>query len=122
MVLNRREFLISAAAGIGACVLPGQIWADAGTAGGHARLSIHPESKLTSIPAGFAGLSYEANQLARTDLFNKSITALIEYFRRLGRRGVLRIGGNSSEFTVWNPASDAALSDIKLPYNPDKTH
>jgi len=68
------------------------------------------------------GLSYEANQLAHPDVFSSQNVVLAGHLRTLGANGVLRIGGNSSEFTVWNPAPDADLSAVPLPYNIDKKH
>jgi hypothetical protein len=57
------------------------------------------------IPPDFIGLSYESAILAAEDYVSPDNTSLIGLIRRLGRAGVLRIGGNTSEDTVWNPSN-----------------
>lgn len=118
--MNRRQFLFSVAAGaISAAYAPRTFAVDST---GSTSLRISPNEIVAKVPVDFMGLSYEANQLAHPELFNASNTSLVKFFRDLGTGGVLRIGGNSSEFTVWNPTPAADLSDIALPYNPGKTH
>ena len=48
------------------------------------------------------GLSYETLQLADPAFFSADNHALVELFRTLSPRGVLRIGGNTSDYTVWS--------------------
>jgi hypothetical protein len=54
-----------------------------------------------TIGPGFAGLSFEKNQVYEP-IFDPSNTNLIAMFRRLGP-SVLRIGGSSTDKTVWTP-------------------
>jgi hypothetical protein len=63
-----------------------------------ASVSITTTQKGT-IPQRFIGLSYEKAQLSQP-LFSASNTDLIGLFQRLGP-GLLRIGGNSVDKTVW---------------------
>jgi hypothetical protein len=56
-----------------------------------------------TIPQSFVGLSYESSQLSHPQFFSAANTALIQFSRTLGKEGVLRIGGNMSEFTIWDP-------------------
>jgi hypothetical protein len=58
-----------------------------------------------TIPSDYTGLSYETSQLTHPAFFAGDATVLERYFRLLGQDGVLRIGGNMSEFTFWNPKS-----------------
>lgn len=62
------------------------------------------------IAPDFMGLSYESALLAAPDYFSPDNRSLIALLRALGDRGVLRLGGNSSERTVWSTdaASDGA--------------
>ncbi len=60
-----------------------------------------------AIPADYVGLSYESAQLANTDFFAADNRELVHLFRQLAPRGVLRIGGNSSEFCWWKPTESA---------------
>ena len=66
-----------------------------------ATLTIDPAKKLATMPADFTGLSYEAAQLANPSFFAAENKALIEMFRGLSSQGVLRIGGGTSEFTIF---------------------
>ncbi len=53
------------------------------------------------MPADFVGLSYEVQQLADPSFFAASNVGLIRQFKALAPRGVLRMGGNTSEFGWW---------------------
>lgn len=71
--------------------------------GGPIRLTVHPDRVGNTIGADFTGLSYETSQLSDPTFFSPQNTALAAFHRRLGASGVLRIGGNTSEFGVWTP-------------------
>jgi hypothetical protein len=60
-------------------------------------------SQGSSVPANYTGLSYESSQLSHPLYFIESNRQLIELVRQLSPEGVLRIGGNTSEFTHWKP-------------------
>ncbi len=66
-----------------------------------ATLTIDLNKKLAAMPIDFTGLSYEAAQLANPSFFAAENKALIEMFRGLSSKGVLRIGGGTSEFTTF---------------------
>jgi len=55
------------------------------------------------MPADFVGLSYEVQQLTEPSFFSASNIGLIRQFKALAPRGVLRLGGNTSEFAWWKP-------------------
>jgi hypothetical protein len=59
------------------------------------------------MPADFVGLSYEVQQLADPSFFSESNLGLIREFKALATRGVLRLGGNTSEFAYWKPAPNS---------------
>src|SRR6202041_1759492 len=59
------------------------------------------------IPHDFTGLSYESSQLSHPRFFSPENHDLIQFFRSLGDHGVLRLGGNMSEYTVWDPTDSA---------------
>jgi hypothetical protein len=59
------------------------------------------------MPANFVGLSYELRQLADPTFFSDSNTGLVQAFRSLTPQGVLRLGGNTSEFAWWKSAPNA---------------
>lgn len=59
------------------------------------------------MPARFVGLSYEIQQLKDPAFFSAQNTGLIRQFRALSGQGVLRLGGNTSEFGWWKPTPDS---------------
>lgn len=65
-------------------------------------LAINPKQKIATLPRDYMGLSYESGQLAYPDYFSPGNTQLIAFFRMLSPAGVLRLGGNLSEFTIWS--------------------
>ena len=81
-------------------------------------LILRPGRTLASIPAGYTGLSYETSQLAEPDFFSPSNKSLVELFRLLNSRGVLRLGGNSSEFCWWKVSPSAVEPALKPPPGP----
>ena len=58
------------------------------------------------LPADYVGFSYEAMQLADPSFFAPDNRELIGLFRALSPKGVLRLGGNSSEFCWWRTRPD----------------
>lgn len=60
-----------------------------------------PGKEWPVMPSDFTGLSYESGQLYNPDFFSPSNQALIEVFRNLSSKGVLRLGGHLSNITPW---------------------
>jgi hypothetical protein len=81
-----------------------------------ATLTLHPERPIGEIPVDYTGLSYETSQLSEPDFFSASNRSLVALFRLLSPHGVLRLGGNSSDFCWWKPiASTVAPVLTPLP-------
>jgi hypothetical protein len=59
------------------------------------------------MPADFVGLSYEVQQLTDPEFFSGKNAGLIAAFKALAPGGVLRLGGNTSEFAYWKPSPDS---------------
>lgn len=118
---SRREFC-SVAAALGASALTAPNWLLAQTAVLQISLAIDPATRLTKVPADFMGLSYESGQLAYPDFFSPQNTALIQMFRTLSPSGVLRLGGNLSEFTLWSESEPATPPDADGLVGPDPGH
>jgi hypothetical protein len=77
-------------------------------------VSVDWDHGIARIPENMLGLSYESSQLSAPDFFSAANTELIDLFRRLSPRGVLRLGGNLSEFTQWSPS--AASAAVSVPF------
>lgn len=90
-----------------ACVVAAnRLRAQAGP-GVRATLTLPTAATGPSMPADFVGLSYEVQQLADPSFFSASNTGLIRRFRDLSPHGVLRLGGNTSEFAYWKPTPES---------------
>ncbi|MES2220155.1 MAG: glycosyl hydrolase family protein [Acidobacteriota bacterium] len=119
--MNRRKFLCSTVATAAASAFPKMLQADS-IASASARLTIQTNQAGQAIPDNFLGLSYETAQLSAPEYFSAKNDDLAGFLRPLGR-GVLRIGGNSSEYAFWTPhPSKDSTSKPSAPIGPDKGH
>jgi hypothetical protein len=59
------------------------------------------------MPIDFVGLSYEVQQLVDVSFFSAQNSGLIREFKALSSTGVLRLGGNTSEFAYWKATPDS---------------
>jgi len=66
-------------------------------------LTVNPSTIGLAIPSTFTGLSYETSSLTKSNYFNTANTVFINLIKNLGN-GILRIGGNSSDKTIWSNA------------------
>src|SRR5271167_4430555 len=102
--MNRRNFIrLSAAASAAVFYRPASF---AETDPSPAiRLTLRADRLGIKIGEDFTGLSYESAQLGNPHFFSGANTELVGFMRRLGTSGVLRIGGNTSEYCYWTPDS-----------------
>ena len=112
MLVNRRALLEAAAGTVGA-VISGSGAAVFAKGNAVGRLVIDPNREIGKVPAAYAGFSVELATLADPDVFHPANAQMIALYRRLSRQGVLRIGGNSSEFCWWKPEADSAPPVIR---------
>ena len=66
------------------------------------------------VPSNFVGLSYETQQLSEPAFFSPANTGLIEQFRALAPHGVLRIGGNTSDYAFWKATPERGAAAARL--------
>ncbi len=119
--MNRRKFVIGA--GVSAVTAAGSrfLVAEPGTSA-PARLTVQARSTGPSIPRDFLGLSYESAQLASPDFFSPQNTDYAGFLTSLGSNGVLRLGGNTSGYSIWTPDAQKAIDSHNtppLPVGPD---
>jgi hypothetical protein len=74
------------------------------------RIQIQPQSRLGRIPADFMGLGYEVSSVSERGLLAASNRAYVQLVRTLGPAGVIRIGGNTSDYASWSPNGPAVSS------------
>ncbi len=100
--MDRRDFLRNSALASGAALCGRMGFAQAASAVS-LRLKLDRQKRGNAIPADFTGLSYETSQLSDPEFFSPDNAELVGFVRRLGKSGVLRVGGNSSEYAHWSP-------------------
>ena len=88
------------------------------------RLTLHLDRLGNKIGEDFTGLSYESAQLGNSNFFSGQNTQLTGFLRTLGTSGVLRIGGNTSEYCYWspNPAKPANMPNMESMRTGDKAN
>src|SRR5215472_15880058 len=101
-MLTRRRFLATTACTVAAARLHVH-----GQNKVRVALSIPQEATGPHMPIDFVGLSYEVQQLSDPNFFSAQNSGLIREFKALSSTGVLRLGGNTSEFAYWKPKPDS---------------
>src|SRR5258708_22760596 len=101
-MLTRRRFLATAACTMAAARLHAQGQSKVRVALGLPREATGPHMRID-----FVGLSYEVQQLTDPSFFSAQNSGLIREFKALSSTGVLRLGGNTSEFAYWKPKPDS---------------
>jgi hypothetical protein len=118
---SRRAFCQSLLAGTASAFLARPLWTQEPVTTLSLRSAAH-----RAVPADYTGFSYETVQLADPSFFAADNYTLVALFRLLSPRGVLRIGGNSSEFCWWQTKPDqqpppdpssAGHADNWMPHN-----
>jgi hypothetical protein len=132
--MNRRRFLTAAAAV--AIAGPTLRSLGQGAAAGRSTLRLRPGAPGPTVPRSFIGLSYETQQLADPGFFSPGNRGLIAQFRALAPAGVLRLGGNTSDYGFWKPTADSVAPpraprpyrlgdpppDLSYPITPQAVH
>lgn len=99
MTLSRRQMLGATAA------LP--------FTGGGARaaesvtVTINSKARLRALPADYMGLGYEISSVAVPGLLSGKNQPYVQLVKNLGARGVIRIGGNTSDFSSYDAKGEA---------------
>ena len=101
-MLTRRRFLATTACTVAATRLHVR-----GQSKIRVVLSIRNEASGPRMPIDFVGLSYEVQQLADPSFFSAQNSGLIREFKAISSTGVLRLGGNTSEFAYWKAKPDS---------------
>ena len=111
--MNRRSFLVrtGAASAVAAAWPMHSLAADAVSA----VLRITDLPGAGTIPLTYTGLSFELAQLSDPSLFSPANSDLIAYFHLLSPHGVLRVGGNSSEFCWFQANASTEAPKLRVP-------
>jgi Glycosyl hydrolase family 79 C-terminal beta domain len=112
--MKRRTFLLKASAATAAAAFSQASWAD-GVAKVQAELTLSERPLTAPLPLDYTGLSYELAQLSDPQFFSAANRELVTHFRLLSPNGVLRIGGNTSEFCWFQVDASAPAPKLKIP-------
>jgi hypothetical protein len=99
MVMSRRNVVAGAAA------LP--FIATNARAAGQVTVRVDPSKSLGRVPEDFMGLGFEISSVAVPGLLSASNSEYVRLVRELGGPGVIRIGGNTSDFSRYDPHGTA---------------
>ncbi|MDR3745514.1 MAG: hypothetical protein P4K80_05215, partial [Acidobacteriaceae bacterium] len=109
--MKRRQFLKTAAYGLAGAATLRLGYAQTGSA----TLMVRSSMKGRVVPKSFTGLSYELAQLTEPEFFSAGHTDLIALFRRLSPHGLLRLGGNTSEFCWFQAEPTTPAPTLHVP-------
>lgn len=104
--MNRRSFLSGSVCALGALASE-HLLAESPTP---LPIRIDANRTLGRIPADFTGLGYEISSVAVPGLLNPANHHYIQMVRTLGPRGVIRIGGNTSDYSSFQPGGKLVSS------------
>lgn len=110
--MNRRDFLFCAAAAA-ASPCHGAIASNAPEVSANLTLQRDPSAPM--VPRTFTGLSYELAQLTDPAFFSPDNCDLVAHFRLLSTNGVLRLGGNTSEFCWFKSSASTTAPKLRVP-------
>src|SRR3954452_7616524 len=116
-VSSRRRFLVQAGALAAVHALPGSARSQS-DAVVSSDLALEEDPFAPRIPLTYVGLSYELAQLSDPAFFAASNDDLVAYFRLLSGNGVLRLGGNTSEFCWFRSSPSTPVPPLHVPENP----
>jgi hypothetical protein len=109
--MHRREFLYRTAVMAGSaalCGTPARAWPSAASVS--ATLILDPARTIAEISPHFLGLGYEISSVARPGLLSRKDAVYVQLVRTLGAHGIIRVGGNTSDYSNYAPAVPALSS------------
>ena len=112
--MERRTFLIQVGTAATAAVCSKASWAQ-GKVEVAAELTLREGPLTTPVPLTYTGLSYELAQLTDPQFFSATNRELVTHFRLLSPHGVLRTGGNTSEFCWFQADAATVAPKLRLP-------
>jgi hypothetical protein len=100
--MNRRKFLAQASGVIQSVVAGSRLAACLGLClSGQTHLALDPSPTLAMVPPDFIGSGYEISSVSRPGLLSAQNPVYVRLVRTLGTRGVICIGGNTSDYAFY---------------------
>ena len=107
--MDRREFVINSLA-LSTCVAAHRAGAQTGAAATPITVSVHIDKPLATIAPDFIGLGFEVSSVARLGVMNRTARVHVELLRTLSRHGIIRVGGNTSDYAHYAARDPAVAS------------
>jgi len=73
-------------------------------------LILDPSRTITTIPSDFMGLGYESSSVARPGLLSGQNSVYVQLCRTLGSSGIIRVGGNTSDYASYSASAQPLSS------------
>ncbi|HWD91169.1 MAG TPA: glycosyl hydrolase family 79 C-terminal domain-containing protein [Verrucomicrobiae bacterium] len=73
------------------------------------KIQIEPQTATSRISPDFIGFGYETSAAAQSNYFSADNTTLVQLYRNLSPHGLIRIGGNISDHTRYEPNGVASV-------------
>ncbi len=105
--MRRRDFIKGSALITGAVAAP---FRGALGEGPQAKLTLDASRTIAAIPPDFIGLGYETSSVARPGLLSAGNSVYVQLCRTLGSRGIIRIGGNTSDYASYSASAQPLSS------------
>lgn len=67
------------------------------------RIHVDAARTMGAIPSNFTGLGYEISSVSTDNLLSPANHTYVQLVRTLGEHGVIRIGGNTSDYSRFDP-------------------
>ena len=102
--MDRRKFLTQAVVstvGAAASQLNFATPLESVSSGPEVHVTIDPAQTLAVIPPDFMGLGYEISSAARAGLLSAQNAVYVQLIQTLGKNGVIRVGGNTSDYATY---------------------
>ena len=103
--MNRRQCLTALAGVAAVTALRGRHAAAAGPRA--IPISFDPREAGAEISPRFMGLGYEISSVAIPGLLRADNRSYVRMVRNLSTQGVIRVGGNTSDYAAWSPDGQA---------------
>ena len=107
--MDRREFVINSLA-LGTCVAAHCARAQTSAEATPLAVLVHTDKPLATIAPDFLGLGFEVSSVARLGVMNRAARVHVELIRTLSRHGIIRIGGNTSDYAHYAARDPAVAS------------
>jgi hypothetical protein len=110
--MNRRRFLIQAAGMVEATVARSSLARALQTVSSKPEVlvTLDPATTLATIPSDFIGLGYEISSVSRPGFLSSQDSVYVQLVQTLGRQGVIRVGGNTSDYASYSARGEPLSS------------